>query len=103
MLWMDTRSEGISVNKQLKDAWMLVKTDLLRFKWGALFTLLFSGYMGAISTLMLNGLLKSDQEGDTLVLRAVLILSTSSPCRIWASFSLGGTRAICRRILIRNG
>nr|WP_242069461.1 ABC-2 transporter permease [Paenibacillus dendritiformis] len=50
---------------------MLVKTDLVRFKWGVLFTLLFSGYMGAISTLMLNGLLKPDQEGDTLVLRAV--------------------------------
>ncbi|WP_259391724.1 hypothetical protein [Paenibacillus thiaminolyticus] len=72
MLWMDTRIEGISVNKQLKDAWMLVKTDLLRFKWGALFTLLFSCYMGAISTLLLNGLLNSDQEGDTLVLRAVV-------------------------------
>lgn len=68
---MDSRSEGIPVNKQLKDAWMLVKTDLIRFKWGVLFTLLFSGYMGAISTLMLNGLLKPDQEGDTLVLRAV--------------------------------
>ncbi|WP_407054907.1 hypothetical protein [Paenibacillus dendritiformis] len=68
---MDARSEGISVKKQWKDAWMLVKTDLIRFKWGALFTLLFSVYMGAISTLMLNGLLKSDQEGDTLVLRTV--------------------------------
>lgn len=59
------------MNKQLKDAWMLVKTDLIRFKWGALFTLLFSVYMGAISMLMLNGLLKSEQEGETLVLRAV--------------------------------
>ncbi len=71
---MDSRSEGIPVNKQWKDAWMLVKTDLIRFKWGVLFTLLFSGYMGAISTLMLNGLLKPNQEGDTLVLRVVFDL-----------------------------
>ncbi|ERI09533.1 hypothetical protein [Aneurinibacillus aneurinilyticus] len=50
------------MSKQYKEAWALVRTDLIRFKWGVVFTLLFSVYMSATSLLLTNHLLNENEE-----------------------------------------
>ncbi|EJW19669.1 hypothetical protein M5X00_12585 [Paenibacillus alvei] len=40
-----------------RDAWKIVRNDLIRFKWGIFMTIVFSAYMAVMSGLMLKALL----------------------------------------------
>ncbi|MFW5436107.1 hypothetical protein [Paenibacillus apiarius] len=50
------------MGNRYKQAWALVKNDLVRFKWGFVMTLLFSMYMSVTSLFMLNGVLGEGGE-----------------------------------------
>ncbi|CEH28681.1 hypothetical protein AM501_08735 [Aneurinibacillus migulanus] len=50
------------MSNRYNKAWTLVRTDLVRFKWGVVFTLLFSVYMGVTSLVMINHLLDENEE-----------------------------------------
>lgn len=50
------------MGNRYKQAWSLVKNDLVRFKWGLITTLLFNMYMSVTSMFMMNGVLGEGGE-----------------------------------------
>lgn len=50
------------MSNRYNKAWTLVRTDLVRFKWGVVFTVLFSVYMGVTSLVMIDHLLDENEE-----------------------------------------
>lgn len=49
------------MHRPYREAWMLVKSDLVRFKWGLLMTVAFSVYMATMSGLVLRELFRGDE------------------------------------------
>ncbi|MDT8978189.1 hypothetical protein RQP50_18345 [Paenibacillus sp. chi10] len=49
------------MRRPYREAWMLVKSDLVRFKWGLLMTVAFSVYMATMSGLVLRELFRGDE------------------------------------------
>lgn len=52
------------MNKRWRDAWYLVQSDLVRFKLGAGFTIIFTAYVAACSLMSLR-FLSGETDGDT--------------------------------------
>ncbi|KJB85416.1 hypothetical protein AZ66_24740 [Paenibacillus sp. E194] len=58
------------MTRPYREAWMIVKNDLVRFKWGLLMTVMFSIYMATMSGLLLRELFR-DVEPLTRTFKGV--------------------------------
>lgn len=58
------------MNKRWRDAWYLVQSDLVRFKFGVVFTLFFAAYMAVCSLASLH--VMTDGSGEDAYMRILL-------------------------------